>query len=188
MVGTRKRAADESAGPATRSSKVAKTKKAASPGKAAKGGKGAKAAPSTSNFKAKALPIHIHMTHTPASIDEDTVSTASKDPGSLGSVTLLPSTFSTGSYGWKGSKRITVELQNTENGEEKETVQVMVTINAAVLGSKNAKHDGEEEAAAEDGKVEEQAAEDANAAKDAEAAEQTELTDQAEAEDKTESA
>lgn len=125
--GTRKRAADESAGPATRSSKVAKTKKAASPGKAAKGGKGAKAAPSTSNFKAKALPIHINMTHTPASIDEDTVSAASKDPGSLGSVTLLPSTFSTGSYGWKGSKRITVELQNTDNGEEKETVQVMVT-------------------------------------------------------------
>ncbi|KAF9501198.1 hypothetical protein BDN71DRAFT_1439509 [Pleurotus eryngii] len=187
MVGTRKRAADESAGPATRSSKVAKTKKAASPGKAAKGSKGAKAAPSTSNFKAKALPIHIHMTHTPASIVEDTVSTASKDPGSLGSVTLLPSTFSTGSYGWKGSKRITVELQNTENGEEKETVQVMVTINAAVLGSKNAKHDAEEEAAEEDGKVEEQTTEDANTAKDAEAADQAELTEQAEADDKTES-
>ena len=61
-------------------------------------------------------------------------------------------------------------------------------INAAVLGSKNAKHDAEEEATEEDGKVEEHAIEDANATKEVEAAEQPEPTDQAEAEDKTDSA
>jgi len=36
--------------------------------------------------------------------------------------------FSTGSYGWKGSKRIIVELPNPEGEDkEKEKVHVMVT-------------------------------------------------------------
>jgi hypothetical protein len=42
-------------------------------------------------------------------------------------MTLVPSSFSTGSYGWKGSKRITVELQTSEDGGAKEKVQVMFT-------------------------------------------------------------
>ncbi len=58
---------------------------------------------------------------------DDTVSLASTDPGFLGTSTLLPSTFATGSYGWKGSKRLTIELQNPEGGEEKEKVHVMLT-------------------------------------------------------------
>ena len=48
------------------------------------------------------------------------------DPGSIGSLTLVPSTFATGSYGWKGSKRIAVELMN-DNGDQKEKVTVMLT-------------------------------------------------------------
>jgi hypothetical protein len=40
---------------------------------------------------------------------------------------LDPTTFSTGSYGWKGSKRIEVELPSPNGGEEKEKVKVMMT-------------------------------------------------------------
>lgn len=51
------------------------------------------------------------------------------DVGFIGNLTLLPTTFSTGSYGWKGNKKITVELQSghidAEGGREK--VQVMLS-------------------------------------------------------------
>jgi hypothetical protein len=70
------------------------------------------------------------VTHTPPTIadpDSEAVSTAIADPGFVGNLTLVPSSFSTGSYGWKGSKRITVELQNSEDGDAKEKVQVMLT-------------------------------------------------------------
>lgn len=81
-----------------------------------------------SSFKARALPLHLNLTHTPPILGDDgTVSLASTDPGFLGTSTLLPSTFATGSYGWKGSKRLTIELQNPEGGEEKEKVHVMLT-------------------------------------------------------------
>lgn len=76
------------------------------------------------------------MTHTPPSIAKDTESTAdpissadanvNTDTGFLGNLTLVPASFGTGSYGWKGSKRITVELQADE-GDEKEKVQVQLT-------------------------------------------------------------
>lgn len=76
------------------------------------------------------MPLHVNLTHTPPTIadaDTEAVSTATIDPGFIGNLTLVPSSFSTGSYGWKGSKRITVELQNPESGGEKEKVQVMLT-------------------------------------------------------------
>lgn len=38
---------------------------------------------------------------------------------------MLPSLFSTGSYGWKGAHRMAVELQGTE-GKAKEKVLVMI--------------------------------------------------------------
>ncbi|KAJ8481978.1 hypothetical protein ONZ45_g15121 [Pleurotus djamor] len=150
MVGTRKRPAEDGSTQNARSAKVAKT----SPPKNGKAGKGAKSVPPAASFKAKALPIHVNLTHTPPSIpDDDSVPATSADPGFLGAVTLVPSSFNTGSYGWKGSKRITVELQNPEGGEDGEKVQVMLTINATVLGSKNAKgeaaEDNPEEAAPE---------------------------------------
>ena len=78
-------------------------------------------------FKSRALPLHVNVTHTPPVIaDDDTQNVAQVDSGFIGSTTLVPSSFNTGSYGWKGNKRITVELQNSESGE-KEKVQVMLT-------------------------------------------------------------
>lgn len=87
------------------------------------------AAISPATFKAAALPLHVNVTHTPPAIadaDSKATSAATADPGIIGNVTLVPSSFSTGSYGWKGSKRIAVELQNSE-GDAKEKVQVMLT-------------------------------------------------------------
>jgi len=101
-------------------------------------------------FKEKARPIHVHITHTPPSInakeptkaedapattEEETDITANPtsesapiDTGLISNLTLLPSSFATGSYGWKGSKKIVVELQNSEDGPNgREKVQVMLT-------------------------------------------------------------
>ncbi|TDL27657.1 hypothetical protein BD410DRAFT_799878 [Rickenella mellea] len=141
----RKRAANESGSP-TRAAKAAKTDNGDTTTKArGRGGKrGSKSAIAPSAFKAKALPLHINITHTPPAITTDeTAPAASADPGFIGSIALVPSDFSTGSYGWKGNKRVTVELQNTESGE-KETVQVMISINATVVGSKGAKETDED--------------------------------------------
>lgn len=131
-----------------------------------KGGNANKKVPKTSDFKASAMPLHINVTHTPPAMAEkpsskagdkdekDVVSASHADPGSLGSLTLVPSVFTTGSYGWKGSKRIQVELMNSESGK-KEKVQVQLTINATVLGSKGAGKD-DKAAEEENGKDEEE--------------------------------
>ncbi|POW21271.1 hypothetical protein PSHT_02600 [Puccinia striiformis] len=55
------------------------------------------------------------------------------DDGKFGTVTAEPTTFTTGSYGWKASHKIQVKVN--VNGEEKE-VQVQVGINMTVSGSK----------------------------------------------------
>ena len=114
-----------------------------------------------SAFKERALPIHINITHTPPVLaDDGSITLASTDPGFIGGATLLPGTFATGSYGWKGNKRFTVEIDNPD-GEGKEKVHVMLTyvqtasieavgvhtntvflwpsLNATVIGSKGAK-------------------------------------------------
>jgi len=66
---------------------------------------------------AKALPITVNITNTPPSVaDEESVPAASADPGFIGGVKCLASEFSTGSYGWKGSRRVTIEVPN-ETGE-----------------------------------------------------------------------
>ncbi|KAK7055115.1 hypothetical protein R3P38DRAFT_2845194 [Favolaschia claudopus] len=143
MAGTKRSAED---GPSTRASKVAKTDKESPSSKGKKGGakKGPKAIP-TAAFKSKALPLHVNLTHTPPSLsDGDTIPVAQSDPGHLGSVTLVAKSFKTGSYGWTGSKRLNIELLNPEGGD-KEKVSVMLTINATVMGSKNA-DDGDKEA------------------------------------------
>ncbi len=132
-----------------------------------------------SQFKARALPIHVNITHTPPVLaDDESVSVASTDPGFIGTTSLVPSTFATGSYGWKGNKRFTVELDNPDGGE-KEKVHVILTcvrsppcscrcdwrilttmdappcasdcsrLNATVIGSKDAK-EGEAEGEAEE--------------------------------------
>ena len=80
-----------------------------------------------SEFKARALPLHVNLTHTPPVIpDDETDNATSADPGFIGTTALVPAVFSTGSYGWKGNKRITIELENRETGE-KEKVHVMLT-------------------------------------------------------------
>lgn len=129
----------------------------------------------------------MNITHTPPSLpDADGAPAANSDPGLIGNLTLVATSFNTGSYGWKGSKRITVELQNGDGGAEKEKVQVMLTcvtsftwlviiltdpfnsINAAVLGSKSAAADEGEENDKEEEK--ETADEDGEAEADAEGA------------------
>ena len=77
-----------------------------------------------SAFHSRAQPIHINITHTEPLVDVDA---AEKDPGFLGSVSLAATTFSTGSFGWKGNKRMTVDLPKMEGQEEAEKVQVMLT-------------------------------------------------------------
>ncbi|KAF9068357.1 hypothetical protein BDP27DRAFT_1327509 [Rhodocollybia butyracea] len=150
-MGGVKRPADEP-GPTTRSGKSAKTSESSTPAKGKKGGakkkSPAKVLPA-SQFKAKALPLHVNVTHTPpTTADDDTVPATSADPGHLGSITLLASSFSTGSYGWKGGKHLTIELENDTGTKEK--VQVMLTINATVLNSKNAPTEEEETKEAEE--------------------------------------
>ncbi|KAL5533444.1 hypothetical protein ACEPAF_5220 [Sanghuangporus sanghuang] len=160
-----KRSAPESEPRETRSSKNPKTsespKSSAKNGKgAAKGGKkGARASLAPSAFKSKALPLHVNFTHTPPTIadDDKTVPSTAADPGAIGSVTLIPTEFSTGSYGWKGSKRVTIELPNPDGGEP-EKVHVMISINATVVGSKNVR----EEAGDDDDKDAKEAKEDAD--------------------------
>ncbi|KAI5896278.1 uncharacterized protein SCHCODRAFT_02614432 [Schizophyllum commune H4-8] len=176
MAGT-KRSAEA---PASRASKAAKTDAKDSPSNAKKGAakKNGKVPPKSADFKASAMPLHLNITHTPPAISEkpssggkpaskgkpsskdakdkeETVSVASTDPGFLGSMTLVPTVFNTGSYGWKGNKRIQVEIMNSETGV-KEKVQVQMTFNATVLGSKDA--DKEAAADADNGKEEEEEA------------------------------
>ncbi|KAF8881942.1 hypothetical protein CPB84DRAFT_231734 [Gymnopilus junonius] len=177
-----KRAADEPNDNGERAAKVARTAKSGDSSKN-RGKKGpTKPTLSAAEFTARALPLHVNITHTPPSItkedDNDNDNSSGKDEekapeeiimnvtasdvGSIGNLTLVPTSFSTGSYGWKGSKRITVELQGSESDEEghKEKVQVILSINATVLGSKPAK--------AEKGKKGKKAAEEEEVEEDAE--------------------
>ncbi|KAG9081552.1 hypothetical protein FRC06_005507 [Ceratobasidium sp. 370] len=107
----------------------------------------AKAALSPEDFKSKALPLHINITQTPPKLAESTEESeasaepSSADPGFIASIAMQPSTFSTGSYGWKGSRRLTIPLGGTDG----ETVTVMININAAVAGSKDASATAEKE-------------------------------------------
>lgn len=108
---------------------------------------------SSADFKAKALPLHLNLTHTPPTIlNEETLgerdneevelinsTSTGNDAGFIGNLTLVPNVFSTKSYGWKGSKRLTIELQDGDTDAEggKEKVQIMLTCveNHAILDS-----------------------------------------------------
>ncbi|KAJ7830510.1 hypothetical protein B0H14DRAFT_2807377 [Mycena olivaceomarginata] len=160
MAGTKRGAED---GPATRASKVAKTDKNSSTSKPKKGGaKKAKVPYRPLRSRARRCRCTSTLPTRPPSLsDGDTVPAAPTDPGHLGSLTLVAKSFKTGSYGWTGSKRLTIELLNPEGGD-KEKVNVMLTINATVLGSKDADGDKEEEKEEKDAEepAEEEAAED----------------------------
>lgn len=58
----------------------------------------------------------------------------STDPGFVASMTLTPGVFAKGTIGWKGSRRVAVELQNADGKKEK--VMVQLTFNASVAGTK----------------------------------------------------
>jgi len=112
-----------------------KGKRAASPKKA----QPKTIVPDSARFKEHALPLHVNITHTPPTVAEpasqaDTNPTTSTDPGHVSSITLAPSIFSTGSFGWKGSTRVAVELADAEG--QKEMVMVTMSFNATVVGSK----------------------------------------------------
>ncbi|KAH7107349.1 hypothetical protein BKA62DRAFT_683090, partial [Auriculariales sp. MPI-PUGE-AT-0066] len=154
----RKRAA-EAEETSTRAKKAAKTDHGETASSKTKGKRGAaaKSAPSFESFKAKALPIHLTLSHSPPKIEQEDASKPrskgkDKDGGYIGHVALQPSMFGTGSYGWKGTKRIQVELEGEDGKKEKVTVQIQ--INAPVHGSKDKKEgekdDDEEDEAADD--------------------------------------
>jgi len=190
MAGGRKRTADEAAVGTTkkretRSAKSAKTDGGAAAGgkpksvagKQAKGAAKLKTSVSQTAFLARALPLHINITHTPPAIpdgEEERVPATDADPGFLGTTALVPSGFTTGSYGWKGNKRLTIELpgaEGVEGGGEKERVHVMITINATVIGSKDTKNGDEaKEGEAENGEARVESAEDAPTAAEGEGA------------------
>ncbi|KAJ3508951.1 hypothetical protein NLJ89_g5476 [Agrocybe chaxingu] len=146
MAGIKRAAADDSSETATKS-KVARTEKNGS------GAKNKKAAMKTSSRQRLyhctcTLRIRPPSIQKEGAIDSEGKEEAAPpsdasaaDIGFIGNLTLVPSTFSTGSYGWKGSKRITVELQGGETDAEggKEKVTIMLSINATVVGSKPAK-------------------------------------------------
>lgn len=164
----RKRAAEETAEGSTKTKKAARTEKNGDRTK--RGAKKATGATlSGAEFKAKALPLHLNLTHTPptisneegsnekdndeAALENATTTGPSGDAGFIGNLTLVPSVFSTGSYGWKGNKRLTIELQDGDTDAEggKDKVQIMLTVNATVVGSKHAKSaKGKEEEERED--------------------------------------
>ncbi|KAG2040200.1 hypothetical protein BDR03DRAFT_949332 [Suillus americanus] len=138
----RKRAAEESATEKreTRSAKVPRTEgRKSAKGAGRKGAARLKTGMGATAFKSRAQPLHVNISHTMPPTDVE-----STDPGFVEAIELVSSSFSTGSFGWKGSKRITVNLPKLEGEEEDEKVHVMLTINATVIGSKGAKEDVEE--------------------------------------------
>ncbi|KAF8842539.1 hypothetical protein BDN67DRAFT_965675 [Paxillus ammoniavirescens] len=154
MPGKKRAAADEATTEKreTRSSKVPRTEGAKTAGKASTKGTGRlKTSMGASTFKSRAFPLHVNITSTPLAVAEGQETAAPADPGFLGSTTLAPSSFSTGSFGWKGNKRMVIELPKGEGEEEGEKVHVMLTINATVIGSKNVRDGGEEQEGQKEG-------------------------------------
>ncbi|KAG1748910.1 uncharacterized protein EDB91DRAFT_1197557 [Suillus paluster] len=143
MVG-RKRAAEESPTEKreTRSAKVPKTEsRKSTKGTGRKGGSKLKTSMGAATFKSRAESLYVNLTHTVPSAD---VEASEKDPGFMAAIELVTTSFSTGSFGWKGNKRMTVTLPQREGEEEAEKLHISLSINATVIGSKDAKDEGEE--------------------------------------------
>ncbi|KIO22746.1 hypothetical protein M407DRAFT_245062 [Tulasnella calospora MUT 4182] len=118
---------------------VSTSKKPASAAKKAPAAEEKTIVPTSDQFLEHALPLHVHVTHTPPTSEvpgssTDPTPNMSTDPGFVASMTLAPGVFGTGSFGWKGSRRVAVELQNADGKKEK--VMVMMSLNATVVGSK----------------------------------------------------
>ena len=78
-----------------------------------------------SAFKSRAMPLHVSITATPPAPEGQEPAPA--DPGFVTSTSLVPCTFSTGSFGWKVHKRMLVELPKVEGEAEDEKVHVALT-------------------------------------------------------------
>lgn len=134
----------------TRSSKVQKTEGGRAPGRGgAKGTARLKTGLTASAFKSRAAPLHLALSYNPFPGEGETVAveaSGGEEASILSTTTLTPSSFTTGSFGWKGSKRIAVSLKAPREGGEAEgdTVHIMLTVNATVIGSKDAKESAEE--------------------------------------------
>ncbi|KAF9453633.1 hypothetical protein P691DRAFT_812983 [Macrolepiota fuliginosa MF-IS2] len=103
-------------------------------------------------FAEKALPLHINLTHTPPKLTEDDGSVTPDDPGHIGTVTLVPCTQSTGDgYGWKGEKKVQVELLDVGDGEERIQVETILSIKATVIGNNASSIQGKEAVSEADG-------------------------------------
>jgi len=141
-MGSGKKCSADEADVATRED-GAKRRENTGSGKDVKGGPKAGAIPA-SDFKARAVPLHVAVSRTPpAAGDDNNASLAPVDDTDLlGAVALQPCSFTTGSYGWKGSKRLAIDLVDPTSGE-KNKVQVMLTVNATVMGSKQAEKEVE---------------------------------------------
>ncbi|KAI6123248.1 hypothetical protein EDD16DRAFT_686099 [Pisolithus croceorrhizus] len=133
----------------TRSSKVQKTEGGRAPGRGGpKGTARLKTGLTASAFKSRATPLHLALSYNPFPGEGETVAVEAggEEASILSTTTLTPSSFTTGSFGWKGSKRIAVSLKAPREGGEAEgdTVHIMLTVNATVIGSKDAKESAEE--------------------------------------------
>lgn len=99
-----------------------------------------------SDFKALAVPLDVIVTCTPsAARNNNSASPAPvNDTDLLGTVALQPCSFTTGGYGWKARERLAINLVDPTGGEKKK-VEVMLTVNATVMGSKQAEKEVEVE-------------------------------------------
>src|SRR6267142_1363543 len=71
--------------------------------------------------------MHVTVTDTPPTArDDNCTSPDSVDQRILGTVALQPCTFTTRSYGWKGSRRLAIDIADPGSGE-KNKVQVMLS-------------------------------------------------------------
>jgi len=86
-----------------------------------------------SDFKARAVPLHVAVSRTPPAVrDDKSASPAPIDTDFIGAVALQPCSFTTGSYGWKGSKRLAIDVVDPTSGE-KTKVQVMLTYVSSMI-------------------------------------------------------
>ncbi|KAI6038412.1 hypothetical protein EDC04DRAFT_1977532 [Pisolithus marmoratus] len=133
----------------TRSSKVQKTEGGRAPGRGgAKGTARLKTGLTAPAFKSRAPPLHLALSYNPFPEEGETIAVGEggEQASILTTTTLAPSSFTTGSFGWKGSKRIAVSFKAPGEGgrDEEDTVHVMLTVNATVIGSKDVKESAEE--------------------------------------------
>lgn len=137
----------------------------------AKGAARLKTGLTASAFKSRAAPLHLALSFNPFPGEGETVAVGEGEEQAsiLTTTTLTASSFSTGSFGWKGSKRIATPLKAPgEGGEaEEDTVHIMLTVNATVIGSKDVKESAEEgEGAKEEGEGTKESAEEGEGIKE----------------------